>query len=143
MELLGLGGLLFWAGVLMFWAGLGLVWTRVKRHGGLDRTRTLHVVFDDDSPMKRPEHRRDRWLFRLGAFLAVFGMMTIYTSTSVGDERDRRVCVETCRRLGHATGRFAPSGLQRRPDGTPERGCYCVGPAGSVELPQPPRPSGG
>jgi len=137
MDLLGFGGGLFFGGIALFWAGLGLVWTRLARYDGLDKTKTLHVVFDADSPMKRPENRRDRMLFRAGVFVAGFGAMTIFTGITTGDQRELGVCVQACRREGFYGGHFAPSGIEKRP-GTdlPLRGCWCVGAAGSAELPQ-------
>lgn len=137
MDLLGFGGGLFLLGIAMFWAGLGLVWWQLGRHGGLDKTRTLHVMFDDSSPMRRPENRRDRTLFRAGVFLAGLGMVTIYTGVSTGDQRELAVCNQACRRDGYWGGRFAPSATERQGNSNrPQRACWCVGPAGSVEIPQ-------
>lgn len=143
MDLLGVGGILFWLGLLMFFGGFRLVWTRLERHGGLDRTQTLHVVFDEDSPMKRPEHARDRNIFRAGIFLAGFGLMNVFTAVTVGEQHELAVCGQNCRRQGHWGGRFAPSTRDRIPGtDTPQRACWCVGPAGSVELPPMGLPSG-
>lgn len=136
MELLGVGGILFWLGLLMFFGGFRLVWVSLKRHGGLEREQTLHVAFDDDSPMRRPEHRRDRLLFRGGVFVAAFGVVNVFTAVTVGDPRERMVCGRLCQERGYWGGRFAPSTTEKI-QGTdlPQRACWCVGPAGSVELP--------
>jgi hypothetical protein len=136
MELLGIGGILFWLGLLMFSGGFALVWVALARHDGLDRSRTLHVIFDEDSPMRRPEHRRDRAIFRVGIFVAGFGAVNVFTAVSMGDARERAVCNRTCQREGYLGGRFAPS-TSEKVQGTnqPQRACWCVGPAGSVELP--------
>ncbi len=145
MDLLGVGGILFWLGIAMSAVGVRLAWAMVARHGGLDRTQTLHVIFDDESPMKRPEHRGDRVRFRAGVILAALGLVNLFTGVTTGAEREQAVCGRTCRRQGHWGGRFAPSAKERIP-GTdlPQRACWCVGPAGSIELPPlglPPSPS--
>ena len=75
MTLLGPFGLLFAAGAAMYAAGFWLVYKMLGRHGGLDRSRTLSVVFGEDSPMKRPEARGDRMRFRAGVFLMAFGVI--------------------------------------------------------------------
>lgn len=136
MELLGIGGILFWTGLLMCTGGFSLVWMTLARHHGLERSRTLQVIFDEDSPMKRPEHRRDRMLFRVGVFVAGFGVMNVFTALSLGEDRERAVCNRTCQRQGYLGGRFAPSTSEKDPKThRPQRACWCVGPAGSLELP--------
>jgi hypothetical protein len=150
MPLLGAFGWFFFAGLAMFALGHLLFWTTLARHDGLDRSRTMHVVFDDDSPMKRPENRRDRLLFRAGVFLIAMGLMTFFTALSVGDERELRLCTQKCHERGQ-NGRFAPSGTVRDAAGQPVRACWCVSATGSTELPQetlpplapPGAPSGG
>lgn len=135
MELLGIGGILFWLGLLMFFAGSWLIWGRLARHGGLDRTQTLHIIFDEDSPMKHPANRLDRWIFRLGVFIACMGLMNLITAVTVGEEHEQGVCGQACRREGFWRGRFAPSSHDRIPEtGAPQRACWCVGPTGSVEM---------
>lgn len=136
MELLGVGGILFWAGLVMFAAGQACVWTRVAKYGGLDKMKTLSVVFDEESPMKRPENRGDRMIFRAGVFLVAFGLMTTFSGVTAGDQRALVVCANACRREGFQGGRFAPSGSEKDPSGRPLRACWCVGAAGSSELPQ-------
>lgn len=136
MDLLGPFGGLFWLGLLMIGGGFTLAYRTVARHGGLDRTKTLHVIFDDDSPMKRPEAGSDHRRFLAGVFIAAFGLVNLFTGVTTGDMRERAVCAQACRREGFPAGGFGPSAVERRPDGVPERACWCVGPAGSRELPQ-------
>ena len=136
MDLLGIGGGLFWAGALMVGGGLALAWSRLGRHGGLERSRTLHVIFDDDSPLKQPGNRADYRAFLGGVFGAGFGAVTLFSGVTSGDMRERGVCVQACRREGFESGVFAPSAVERTPQGGAQRACWCVGPAGSQELPQ-------
>jgi hypothetical protein len=136
MPLLGAFGWFFFVGAAMFVLGHLLFWTTLARHDGLDRSRTLHIVFDDDSPMKRPENWRDRLIFRASVFLIAMGMMTFFTALSVGDERERRLCTQKCHERGQNGGRFAPSATVKDASGQPVRACWCVSPAGSTELPQ-------
>ena len=134
MPLLGFFGILFWAGIAMWIAGFIVVYRLLAKHGGLDRGRTLDVVFGEDSPMKRPEAGHDRMFFRIGVFVMGFGLMTLFSGISVGEERELRVCVMACRHRGFMTGRFAPSEVDRDASGKPLRGCFCVSPTGSAEL---------
>jgi len=134
MPLLGPFGLLFFVGLALFFAGNAVVWSLLGRYGGLDRSRTLFVVFDPDSPMKAPSARTDRRRFRFGVYTVGFGLLTFYTALSVGDARELRVCVDQCHRAGYAGGRFGPSTKPGSPTPAP-RACFCVTPAGSVELP--------
>ena len=136
MDLLGIGGGFFWAGLAMCGGGFALAWSRLARHGGLDRSRTLHVIFDDSSPLKRPESRSDHRLFLVGVFGAALGTVTVFTGITTGDARELGVCAQACRQAGFAVGRFGPSTVERTPQGNPQRACWCVGPAGSQELPQ-------
>ncbi len=135
MPLLGAFGWFFFVGFGMFVLGHLLFWSAIARHNGLDRSRTLHVIFDEDSPMKRPEHRRDRLVFRAGVFLIAMGMMTLFTALSVGDERELRLCSQKCHERGE-NGRFAPSAVVKDGAGHPVRACWCVSATGSTELPQ-------
>jgi hypothetical protein len=142
MDLLGVGGVLFWLGIVMFLGGVRLAWKMLERHGGLDRSRTLQVAFDDDSPMKKPGAGRDRPLFLGGVFLAGFGLINLFTGVTTGTEREQAVCGRSCRQKGYWGGRFAPSATEKVPEtGQPQRACWCVGPAGSVELPQQSAPA--
>ncbi len=135
MELLGPFGVLFWVG-LVVWLGAGAaLFVVIGKYGGLDRTKTLSVVFDEDSPMKAPGARRDRWIFRVSVFVGGFGLMTLFTGLSVGDARDLRVCTQRCQQAGYLRGKFAPSEVDKLPSGKPMRGCFCVGPDGTRELP--------
>lgn len=136
MDLLGIGGGLFWGGIAMVGGGIALAWSRLKRHGGLERTRTLHVIFDDDSPMKQPPHQGDGRLFLAGVFGAGFGLVTVFTGVTTDDIRELGVCVQACRREGYPAGQFAPSAVASAPGGGAERACWCVSPAGSHELSQ-------
>lgn len=140
MELLGPFGILFWVGLAVWVAASAALFVVLGKHGGLDRSRTLSVVFDDDSPMKAPGARRDRWVFRVSLFVGGFGLMTLFTGLSVGDARDLRVCTQRCQQKGYFVGRFAPSEVDKTPSGKPVRGCFCVGPAGSQELRAEPPP---
>lgn len=139
MPLLGPLGILFFAGLALIGVGNWLFFRTLARHDGLRRDRMLFVIFDPESPMKRPEARRDRLKFGLGAYLIGFGLVTFYTALSTGDERELYVCVDRCHRAGYVGGRFGPSEA-KAPSGRPLRACYCVGPAGSVELRQEPLP---
>ncbi|MCC6647824.1 MAG: hypothetical protein IT374_19935 [Polyangiaceae bacterium] len=139
MELLGPFGLLFWVGLAVWVLAGAAIFVLLGRYGGLDRSRTLSVVFDDDSPMKAPGARRDRVMFRVAVFAGGFGLMTLFTGLSVGDARDLRVCTQRCQLRGYPKGKFAPSAVDKGPDGKPARGCFCVGPMGTEELrPEPP-----
>jgi hypothetical protein len=135
MPLLGPLGILFFAGLALCGVGNLLAFRAIARHDGLRRERMLFVIFDPESPMQRPEARADRRKFRLGVFLIGIGLVTFYTALSTGDERELRVCVDRCHRAGYVGGRFGEAG-ERAPSGRPLRACYCVGPAGSVELKQ-------
>lgn len=134
LELLGPFGILFFVGLAMFFGGAGTMFVILGRYGGLDRSRTLSVVFDDDSTMKKPGARGDRIKFRIGVFVAAFGMMTLFTGLSVGDARELRVCDRRCMLKGLGRGAFAPSGVDKDAKGKPLRGCFCVSAAGSTEL---------
>lgn len=134
MELLGPFGVLFWVGLAVWGAAGAALFVILGKYGGLDRSKTLSVVFDEDSPMKAPGARRDRLIFRASLFIGGFGLMTLFTGLSVGDARDLRVCTQRCQQKGFAVGRFAPSEVDKTPSGKPVRGCFCVGPAGSQEL---------
>lgn len=137
MSLLGPLGILFWLGLAIFGAGHALFWPVLAKHGGLERTKMLSVIFDEDSPMRRPEHRSDRIRFRVAVFLIGIGLMTFYTSLSVGEGRELRVCQQKCLAEGHFGGYFAPSELAKA-KGRRERGCYCkTAEGGTVELRQP------
>jgi hypothetical protein len=135
MPLLGPLGILFFVGLALCGVGNLLAFRAIARHDGLRRERMLFVIFDPESPMQRPEARADRRKFRLGVFLIGFGLVTFYTALSTGDERELRVCVDRCHRAGYVGGRFGESG-EPSPSGRRLRACYCVGPAGSVELKQ-------
>jgi hypothetical protein len=135
-------GGLFWAGFAMIVVGGWLVGSVLSRHGGLERTKTLEVIFSDESSMRTTPG--DRMKFRIGAFVVCFGMMTVFSALSVGDERERRVCNDLCHYAGHASGHFAPSTVEvDAVSKLPLRACWCTTPTGSIELrPQrPPTPS--
>jgi hypothetical protein len=135
MPLLGPFGILFFGGIALCVIGGGLAYRMMKRHGGFDRA-ALAAVFADDSPMRR--NPADRRAFRLGVFLFFFGVMTVFSGVSVGDARELRVCVDECHRQGYSTGKFGPSERDRnKASGETVRGCWCVGPAGSVEVAHP------
>lgn len=136
MDLWGPLGLLFLIGIAQYGAGFALAWVMLGRHGGLDRSKTLFVAFDEESPMKRPEHAGDRRVFRVGIFLMAFGCFTIFSGLSGGDRRELAVCAKACVREGFKAGAFAPSQSEKDAAGKPIRACWCLGPAGSVELPQ-------
>jgi hypothetical protein len=137
MPLLGPLGILFWAGLAIFGAGHALFWPVLAKHGGLERTKMLSIIFDEDSPMRRPEHRADRVRFRVSVFLIGIGLMTFYTSLSVGEGRELRVCQQKCLAEGHFGGYFAPS-ENAKAKGKVQRGCYCkTNEGGAVELLQP------
>jgi hypothetical protein len=140
MPLLGPLGIFFFAGLALVAAGNWLAFRALARHDGLRRERVLFVVLDPESPLKRPEARRDRFRFRLGVYLVGFGLVTFYTALSTGDERERQVCSDRCHRAGYLGGRFGPSATEFDGAGRPRRACFCVGPAGSVELKQTPLP---
>ena len=140
MPLLGFFGLLFNSGVLMWIVGIVLVWRMLGRHGGTSRPEMLRVVFSEESPMKRPENKRDRLIFRVGVFLMAMGIMNVFGALSVGEGRELRVCGDLCKMKGFAGGRFAPSGKLHDDRGDPLRACWCVGPQGSAELTQPTAP---
>ena len=146
MELTGPAGILFWVGLLMFGIGNALAWTMISKYGGLDRTKTLFVVFDDESPMKAPSAKADRWRFRVGVYLIGFGLVTFYTGMSTGELRELQVCRRECQKAGYWGGAFAPSQQASSassvptpalgPYGpSPNRACWCASPQGSVELP--------
>ena len=140
MPLTGPFGILFWVAVVQLAIGNWLVFTMLSKHGGLDRTKTLFVVFDPDSPMKADAAKSDRWRFRIGVYMVGFGLMTFYTALSTGDQRELQICQTACRREGYGGGQFAPSQKQA-PGAQPQRACWCIGPAGSIELEQtPPSP---
>jgi hypothetical protein len=137
MPLLGPLGILFWAGLAIFGAGHALFWPVLAKYGGIERTKMLSVIFDEDSPMRRPENRPDRMRFRVSVFLIGIGLMTFYTSLSVGEGRELRVCQRKCLAEGHFGGYFAPS-EHAKAMGRVERGCYCkTNEGGTVELLQP------
>ncbi len=139
MPMLGPLGILFFAGLALVGAGNWLAFRALARHDGLRRERMLFVVFDPESPMKQPGARADRRRFRVGVYLIAIGIVTFYTALTTGDDRELRVCVDRCHRAGYIGGRFGESEA-RAPSGRPLRGCFCVGPAGSVELKQAPLP---
>lgn len=139
MPLLGPLGILFFFGLALVGLGNWLFFTALARHDGLRRERVLFVVFDPDSPMKRPEAKADRIRLRVGAYLIGFGLVTFYTAMSTGDQRELMVCSDRCHRAGYLGGRFGLSETMG-PSGRPLRACFCVGPAGSVELKQEPLP---
>lgn len=141
LELLGPFGILFFAGLALWALGFLIVWRMLAKHGGLDRQKTLHVVFDDDSPMKAPEAKGDRMTFRIGVFMGAIGLMTLFTGISVGDARELRVCVQKCQLAGYVGGKFAPSAIDKDPSGKPRRGCFCTTPTGSIELQRDQLPS--
>lgn len=147
MALLGPLGILFWAGLAIFAVGHALFWPVLSKHGGLTRETMLDVIFDEDSPMRRPEAKADRWRFRIAVFLIGIGLMTFYTSLSVGENRELKVCQKACLNAGHYAGYFAPSEIARA-EGRVERGCFCKTMAGgTAEIPPtklpdiPPSPS--
>ena len=137
MQLLGPLGILFWVGLAIFAVGHGLFWPVLAKHGGLAREKMLSVIFDEDSPMRKPEARADRLRFRIAVFLIGIGLMTFYTSLSVGPDRELRVCQQRCLTAGHFGGFFAPSELAKQ-RGRDERGCFCkTQDGGTTELAQP------
>ena len=131
-------GALFWAGFALIAIGGALVGTVLSRHGGLDRTRTLSVVFSDTSPMRTVPG--DRLRFRVGVFLIGFGMINLFSALSVGEGRELRVCGDLCRLSGHGAGHFAPSDSEKDGVGQPLRACWCATPTGSIELRPPGHP---
>lgn len=130
-------GALFWAGFALIAIGGTLVGMILSRHGGLERARTLSVVFSDDSPMRAVPG--DRTKFRVGVFVIGFGMINVFSALSVGEGREQRVCGDLCRLSGHGSGRFAPSEIDKDAAGAPLRACWCATPTGSIEL-RPARP---
>ncbi len=136
MALLGPLGILFWVGLALFAAGHMLFWPVLAKYGGLERTKTLFVVFDNDSPMNAPDAKPDRWRFRIGVYLIGFGLVTFYSGLSTGEAQELRVCRNACIRQSLWGGYFAPSLTEKTPAGKPLRACWCIGPVGSVELQQ-------
>lgn len=136
MALLGAFGIVFWSGLALVGVGNLLALRALDRHGGLTRKKLLWVVFDEASPMKQPAAAGDRTKFRVGVFLIGFGLVNLYTSISVGPEREARICDNRCRLAGHLKGEFGekPAASAGEP---PIRTCFCVTPTGSVELEQP------
>ena len=131
MSLLGPLGILFWVGLAIFAVGHALFWPVLAKHGGLARETMLSVIFDEGSSMRRPEHRGDRVRFRVAVFLIGIGLMTFYTSLSVGDDRELRVCRQRCLSDGYFAGHFAASD-RAKSLGRTERGCFCKTAAGAV-----------
>src|SRR4051812_5722717 len=98
MPLTGPLGILFWVAVVQLAIGNWMVFTRLARHGGLERTKTLSVVFDEDSPLKTSPG--DYRIFTLGVFMIGFGLVTFYTALSTGDQRELYLCQTACRKEG-------------------------------------------
>ncbi len=140
MALLGPFGILFFVGLAMFFGGAVVVFSMLGRYGGLERTKTLDVVFAEESAMRRPEARADRVKFRAGVFVAGFGLMTLFTALTVGEASELRVCNRRCLQKGLGRGVFAPSAVDKDAHGRPLRGCWCVSPRGSSELRPEPLP---
>jgi hypothetical protein len=140
MPLLGPLGILFWVGLAIFAVGHLLFWPVLAKHGGLTRETMLDVIFDEASPMRRPEHRADRLRFRASIFVIGIGLLTFYTALSVGTDRELKVCQQRCLAEGHFAGYFAPSELARA-QGREARGCYCkTATGGTIEIAQPSLP---
>lgn len=134
MPLEGPFGLFALSGLAFLVLGVGLVWSSLGKHGGLSRSEMLRVVFDDDSPMKRPEARGDRIKLRAGAFIVGFGLMNLLAAMTMGEQHELSVCVKMCRQEGHWGGKFGPSQREFDEKGNPLRGCFCTTPTGSIEL---------
>jgi hypothetical protein len=141
MPLEGPLGVLFLSGLALLGAGFALIWTSLGKHGGLSKARTVAVLFDEDSPMRQPSARGDRRRLRAGVFLMGFGVMNVFAAFTVGEPRERGLCVRACHKEGYRGGSFAPSTKEFGPDGKPMRGCFCAGPAGSIEITPPRMPA--